>query len=66
MQSSNYNAGVDGWRMSQDGDAEFASASIRGRLISDQIAVGSILFSHLDPSLINSVAESNVVTFLLM
>ena len=37
VQSSNYRAGTAGWRIAQDGGAEFDAASIRGVLSADHI-----------------------------
>ena len=37
VQSSNYRAGMAGWRIAQDGGAEFDAASIRGILTADHI-----------------------------
>ena len=38
VQSSNYDSGVAGWRISQDGDAEFDGVSIRGNITGGQIS----------------------------
>ncbi len=42
IQSSNYIAGVSGWRIDGTGPAEFAAASIRGQLTAAQVAAWSV------------------------
>ena len=42
VKSSNYRAGSAGWRIAQDGGAEFSAASIRGKLTASQIRAGVI------------------------
>ena len=42
VKSSNYRAGSAGWRIAQDGGAEFSAASIRGKLTASQIKAGII------------------------
>ena len=42
MKSSNYRAGSAGWRVAQDGGAEFDAAAIRGKLTANQIKAGII------------------------
>lgn len=42
IQSSNYIAGVSGWRIDGTGPAEFAAASIRGQLTAAQVAAWTV------------------------
>lgn len=42
IQSSNYIAGVSGWRIDGTGPAEFAAASIRGQLTATQVAAWTV------------------------
>ena len=47
IESPNYIAGQQGWTINGNGTAEFAAASIRGQLLSSQIAAGAITTTQL-------------------
>lgn len=52
IQSSNYVAGVSGWRVNGDGFAEFGAASIRGQLTAAQINANGLTIRKPDGSIV--------------
>ena len=71
IQSSNYRAGVSGWRLAKDGEAQMPAAHILGRLRADQVQIdinefdtdvnGNLILNRIGASKITGRLDANLI-----
>lgn len=58
IQSTGFTAGSTGWRITGNGVAEFAAASIRGQLVASQIGAGTVDASKINVTSLDAITAT--------
>jgi hypothetical protein len=48
IKSPNYDSGVSGWTINQDGTAEFADLTVRGKIIVEDADDGVFVYAYIE------------------
>ena len=57
VKSDNYSAGSAGWKIDNDGSAEFRNATIRGTLVADDITTGAMDFDRISAASVSIISS---------